>query len=34
MTELALGRDPDNSLAALVRLALVKKIEAAELDRD
>lgn len=31
MTELALGRDPDNSLAALVRLALVKKIEAAEL---
>lgn len=34
MTELAFDRDPENSLAALVGSALLKKVKAAELDRD
>ena len=34
MTDLAFDRDPANSLAALVGSALLKKVKAAELDRD
>lgn len=34
MTELAFDRDPANSLAALVGSALLKKVKAAELDKD
>lgn len=34
MTDLAFDRDPANSLAALVGSALLKKVKAAELDKD